>query len=416
MEAQQVAATKSAAENQAACCSPPRSETSDFEHPLLQFQRFGNRAVGRLIQAKLEVSQPNDPHEQEADRVADAVVSGNSVPIGRVSQGLQSKLYRVELRPEDAVDSMPSVGGEFAAETSGPGATEEVQRSATGAAPAMTAHFEQSLGQATSSGGETLSPPLRSLMESRMGWDFSSVRVHRDARAHTLARAINARAFTLDHDIFFAGSEYRPDSAAGRHLLAHELTHVVQQSESGISRKIQRNTSCTSYPGYSAATPLNTYNCAGLALRTYQNTAPPTAVYAAIMANFTGAGTPTTGANCRGGAVKFWLWEYEMHMENDLNQTIQQVDLQGRPFTTWRDFHIVAGRADAAGADPTDVYTKNGFRRVHGPGTGPSFQPAARERALSNDASETPGSIGGRAVFKVRTGMTQDISCAMCYP
>lgn len=347
--------------------------------------------------------------------MADAVVSGNSAPIGRVSQGIQSKLYRVELRPEDVVDSMPSVGGEFESQASEPGASEEVQRSAIGEAGAVTPHFKQSLGQASSSGGETLSTPVRSLMESRLGWDFSSVRVHRDARANTLARAINARAFTLDHDIFFAGSEYRPDSAEGRHLLAHELTHVVQQSESGISRKIQRTTSCSSYPGYNAAAPLDTYNCAGLALRTYQNTSPPSAVYSAIMANFTEPGTPS-GTNCPGGAVKFWLWEYEMRMENDLGQIIQQRDARGNVFTSWRDFHIVAGRADPAGNDLADVYTKNGFRRVHGPGTGPSFQPAARERALSNDAAETPGSIGGRPVFKVRTGMSQDISCANCYP
>lgn len=76
-------------------------------------------------------------------------------------------------------------------------------------------------------------------MESRFGRDFSDVRVHRDASAAATARALAARAYTLGQHIVFAQQEYRPGTASGRHLLAHELTHVIQQS-GGTARGLQR--------------------------------------------------------------------------------------------------------------------------------------------------------------------------------
>ena len=359
------------------------------------------------IQAKLIVSAPGDQYEQEADQVADAVMAGYTLPVGQVSQGVQRKLYRVELRPEDMVDSMPPVEGESGVEYPEASPTEEVRRSASEETGTVTSGFDQSLRQATHGGGESLPSPTRSFMESRFGWDFSSVRVHSDARANTLAREVNARAFTLDNDIFFARSQYQPDSPEGRHLLAHELTHVVQQSEGRLSRQIQRRTFCSSYRGYNSSAGLDTYNCAGLATRTYQDIFPSSAVYTSIAANFIAPICPV-GETCDPGEVKFWMWEYDMHLEDDQG-TILSSD---RP-----DFHIVAGRTDATtGADPTDVYSKNGHRPVYGPGTGPGFRPAARERATTNDASETPGTINGRPVFKVRSNMSEEISCAGCHP
>src|SRR6266478_5015367 len=151
-------------------------------------------------------------------------------------------------------------------------------------------------------------------MESRFGRDFSSVRVHNDLPACTLAREINARAFTLNDHILFDKSQYQPESPAGQHLLAHELTHVVQQSQDRVSRQIQRQTNCNTYIGYDASLGLTNYNCAGLALRDYQWHSPPSAVYDAIFANFTAPQTPG-GGNCGGGKVKFWLWEYDMSFE-----------------------------------------------------------------------------------------------------
>lgn len=80
-----------------------------------------------------------------------------------------------------------------------------------------------------SAGGRALDPPTRQFMESRMGHDFSDVRVHTDAKAADSARSLNAQAYTVGNDIVFQGGAYAPDTEPGRHVLAHELTHVVQQ-------------------------------------------------------------------------------------------------------------------------------------------------------------------------------------------
>ncbi len=82
-------------------------------------------------------------------------------------------------------------------------------------------------------GGRPLPAPLREGLEPRFGRDFSAVRIHADSRAAGLARSLSARAFTVGGDIAFARGEYRPGTPAGDRLLAHELTHVVQQGMAG---------------------------------------------------------------------------------------------------------------------------------------------------------------------------------------
>jgi hypothetical protein len=80
-----------------------------------------------------------------------------------------------------------------------------------------------------SSGGQPLETSTREFMEGRMGQDFGDVRVHTGASASDSARSVNAQAYTVGNDIVFQNGTYAPDSDAGRHVLAHELTHVVQQ-------------------------------------------------------------------------------------------------------------------------------------------------------------------------------------------
>src|SRR5437899_1147878 len=77
--------------------------------------------------------------------------------------------------------------------------------------------------------GQPLDPATRAFMEPRFGHDFSSVRVHTDAKAAESARAVNALAYTVGHDVAFGAAQYAPGTAVGRRLLAHELTHVMQQ-------------------------------------------------------------------------------------------------------------------------------------------------------------------------------------------
>src|SRR3546814_16292527 len=77
-------------------------------------------------------------------------------------------------------------------------------------------------------------------MESRFGTNFSSVNIHTDSKAVQLSRNVNARAFTHGNDIYFSEGEFAPQTQGGKHLLAHELTHVVQQNSSGTP-ELQRS-------------------------------------------------------------------------------------------------------------------------------------------------------------------------------
>jgi hypothetical protein len=90
-------------------------------------------------------------------------------------------------------------------------------------------------------GGAPLSAPVRSFYEPRLGLDFSAVRIHHDQRAAYLARSIGARAFTYRNNIYFNEGEYQPQSATGRHLLAHELVHVRQQALGNGAPVLQRD-------------------------------------------------------------------------------------------------------------------------------------------------------------------------------
>jgi hypothetical protein len=84
-------------------------------------------------------------------------------------------------------------------------------------------------------GGQPLDSAVQAHMSEALGHDFSGVRVHTDPEAHTLNRQLSARAFTTGQDIFFRQGEYNPGSGSGRELIAHELTHVVQQSTGRVS-------------------------------------------------------------------------------------------------------------------------------------------------------------------------------------
>jgi hypothetical protein len=83
--------------------------------------------------------------------------------------------------------------------------------------------------------GKPLDDVTRAMFEPRFGWDFSHVRVHTDARAAESARAVNALAYTVGRNIVFGQGQHSPHTSAGRHLLAHELVHVVQQRGQSIS-------------------------------------------------------------------------------------------------------------------------------------------------------------------------------------
>lgn len=158
---------------------------------------------------------------------------------------------------------------------------------------------------------------------------------------------------------------------------------------------------CPPYNGYSAPVSLEAYNCSGLAHRSYD--------YKSLADTRTALGAGRSippGDRCPAGRVKHWLWDYDMHAEDSAGRRVQGPS---------HDFHTVAGVSDRSGADPTDVFSKNGKRPVYGPATGPSFRPPPRERATTNHPNETPLSDrSGNPYFKVRTGYTETAFCLPC--
>lgn len=146
-----------------------------------------------MVHAKLEMTEPSDNEEREADLMADAIVSG-----GKISR---------------AVEGNASQGG-----------------------VAVPKGMENQLNQCQG-GGRAMPDGLRSMMETGFGQDFSTVRLHTDNQAAEMSSAIHARAFTYGNNIFFNQGQYSPDTPAGQRLIAHELTHVVQ-GERKVARKV----------------------------------------------------------------------------------------------------------------------------------------------------------------------------------
>lgn len=166
------------------------------------------------------VSHPDDAHEQEAERVADHVM--RSAEPGNVSRNAPSPaVHRVCAECEEEM-----AGEQIDRATASGGASE--------APVPVAANIHDMQG-----GGSPLPPATRAFFEPRFGADFSHVRVHTGGRADATARAVSAKAFTVGSDIVFAGGQFAPESQEGQHLLAHELTHVVQQDggASRVSRK-----------------------------------------------------------------------------------------------------------------------------------------------------------------------------------
>ena len=100
----------------------------------------------------------------------------------------------------------------------------------------MTDSVESRLGS-SKAGGDSLPESLRTDMESSFGADFSGVKVHTDQNAIQMNQDLGAKAFTHGNDIYFNADYYNPSTSSGRKLLAHELTHVVQQSGGELQQK-----------------------------------------------------------------------------------------------------------------------------------------------------------------------------------
>lgn len=200
------------------------------------------RIAVRSMQAKMTVSQPGDAHEQEAEQVADHVMRmGDSETAGPAARMGESETVHRETAPEEEEDKVklsrasdPLVARDTALEDED---KDKLSRSPivsrSGEAGGGVADVSAVVSSGLSGGGQPLDSQTRAFMEPRFGHDFSGVRIHTDAAASQSAEAVAARAYTVGGDIAFRSGEYSPGGSSGRHLLAHELTHVVQQGSAG---------------------------------------------------------------------------------------------------------------------------------------------------------------------------------------
>ena len=175
-----------------------------------------------VLQPKLMVGVANDPFEREADRTADQVMANGSAPrigVGGIAASLMRLVRRALGKTEPPVKKDDEDKKKM------------VQKDSTGAGPAtVPAGIEASIEAMSAGGGSPLSPELRALFEPRFGYDFGDVRVHAGPAAAGAAQALGARAFTVGRDVFFGAGEYQPTSTQGQRLVAHELTHTIQQA------------------------------------------------------------------------------------------------------------------------------------------------------------------------------------------
>lgn len=229
---------------------------------------------GPRPQAKLTVGAPDDVYEQEADRVADEVMRMPDAEVQRMEAGEEEPEEEVQRMPlnthsppqvqrlcpaceeemqrkadvDSGREAVNDVGGSMpqlqrqAAEDEGVVDVEEPisLKRAEGGGEVETTDLDHIVGSAFAGGGSPLSDSQRAFFESRFGADFSSVRVHTDTAAQTASRQINAKAFTHGTGIAFASGAYQPESAEGQRLLAHELTHTIQQGAASQDGEVQR--------------------------------------------------------------------------------------------------------------------------------------------------------------------------------
>jgi Domain of unknown function (DUF4157) len=166
----------------------------------------------------LRIGAPDDAYEREADAVADQVMrmAPGSGSVAAAVPVLQRKCAGREADDEEPLLSTKA-------------------RSSPDSGQRSVATAPSSVHATVKSPGQPLDRAARAFFQPRFGHDFSAVRVHTDAAAARSALELNAHAYTVGHDIVFAAGRFVPQTGKGRRLLAHELTHVVQQRGGGTA-------------------------------------------------------------------------------------------------------------------------------------------------------------------------------------
>ena|GEM_PF-4330212 len=240
------------------------SINSDHQTSIIQLKPIcpcdgGCPRCAPVIQPKLIIGQPDDKYEQEADRMADEVMrmpepEVQRQPLEEEEEEIQTKPIAEQITPlvqrqaeeeeeEEELQIQPeeeellrpkheiNINHTIQRQEEKEEEEEILQtKKVSGKTPGVTSDLESHINS-LKGGGQPLSKSERVFFESRFGYNFSQVRVHTDAQAVRNACALNAQAFTVGKDIVFGTGQYMPDTITGKKLLAHELTHVVQQGK-----------------------------------------------------------------------------------------------------------------------------------------------------------------------------------------
>jgi hypothetical protein len=214
----------------------PAAEATFFARP---------RPSAPPLQAKLTVNQPGDAFEQEADRMADRVTrmpapaaTGLRRSDGRtLRRATDDRLRKAEddkLRKadEDKLRKAEDDRLRWADDKLRKAEVDRLRKKERAGDGGAIGPGLQAAIQSRTAGGQPLSSDVRGQMETGFDADFGKVRVHRDAEAASLSNQLSARAFTYRNHIFFGRDQYQPGDSGGRRLLAHELTHTIQQGHS----------------------------------------------------------------------------------------------------------------------------------------------------------------------------------------
>lgn len=191
-----------------------RQRNPGFKPQILKKKPQEDTFFKPFVQAKLNINKPGDRYEQEADRVAEKINAGKNPSIQRSeisSVGIQKKCADCDQEGK------------------------KVQKKENGQKEKQASGL---VTEVLKSGGNPLDKDVRRFMEPRFGYDFAKVKIHTDVKAGKSAEAIGAKAYTSGRNIVFAPGRYQPQTAKGRKLIAHELTHVVQQNRLKTRRQM----------------------------------------------------------------------------------------------------------------------------------------------------------------------------------
>ena len=211
----------------------PKRADRTYRPPVNQLNapQLSSTSNGKVIQAKLTIGEPNDKYEQEADRVAAKVVQqiNHPAPVSMAQDEQEQGKERVMLG-ELSMKPMPVIREVEAMEEGEDLQMKSILRRREAiVGREVSTDLETAINRARG-GGQPLNAGLQQSMGQAMGADFSGVKIHTDTTANKLSQSIQAQAFTTGQDVFFKQGSYNPHSQQGQQLIAHELTHVMQQN------------------------------------------------------------------------------------------------------------------------------------------------------------------------------------------